>query len=271
MMKLQLMKQFSIKRLIIGVCLIAVILLIVNNLGDWKTQAQKNAPRLGLITTLPLQWSEGDFSENLNATAEPLPAYATLSKNYQITLIDAVTPQSLKGINVLFLAQSRAMSPAELVVLDQWVRSGGRVLILADPALAWESLFPLGDQRRPLFTSLLSPLFAHWGVELVLPMDDASEKIVIKKAGDFSIRTISPGEWVPVKGDGPRLCTIEGRGLTAICRVGAGRAILVADADMLDEQYWQGSGIRQLSGDDDFDNMNLVMKALNDLLGKQAT
>jgi hypothetical protein len=165
------------------------------------------------------------------------------------------------------LAQPRAFSPAELVQLDSWVRKGGRLLILADPALQWGSLYPLGDKRRPLFTSMLSPLFAHWGLELVLPIADA-EPMAIRKIGKLSIRTQAPGEWLKINRGGSARCALAEGGLLADCKIGKGRALLVADADLLDTAYWEGRGMRVLTGGDEFDNLAWVESLLWDILGR---
>ena len=62
------------------------------------------------------------------------------------------------------MAHPLAQTAENLVALDQWVRGGGRVLLLADPMLEWPSERPLGDPLRPppmfMDTGLLAPLGA---------------------------------------------------------------------------------------------------------------
>jgi len=212
-------------------------------------------PILGLMTTLPLQWSEGGVEADLAEDAQPHPAFARLGQSYDVQPLDDV--RDLAKRRILLLAQPRAFSPIELVQLDSWVRKGGRLLILADPALQWGSLYPLGDKRRPLFTSMLSPLFAHWGLELVLPIADA-EPMAIRKIGKLSIRTQTPGEWLKINSGGSARCALEEGGLLADCKIGKGRALLVADADLLDTAYWEGRGMRVLTGGDEFGNLAWV-------------
>lgn len=223
-------------------------------------QNEQPKSALGMMTTLPLQWSEGGIEADLAHDAAPHPAFARLSQNYDITPIDDLKAWAPKNGQLLLLAQPRALSPAELVRLDDWVRKGGRVLILADPALQWGSLYPLGDKRRPLFTSLLSPLFAHWGLELVLPMTD-DRPLVIRDIGAFNIRTQTPGEWL-LKQSGSNSCVIAAHGILADCHIGKGRAALVADADLLDTAYWEGQGMRMLSGGDEFANVAWIQSLL---------
>ncbi len=216
-------------------------------------------PTLGLMTTLPLQWSEGGVEADLAEDAQPHPAFARLGQSYDVQPLDDV--RDLAEQRILLLAQPRAFSPAELVQLDRWVRKGGRLLILADPALQWGSLYPLGDTRRPLFTSMLSPLFAHWGLELVLPIVDA-EPMAVRKIGKLSIRTQTPGEWLKIGRGGSARCALEEGGLLADCKIGKGRALLVADADLLDTAYWEGRGMRVLTGGDEFGNLAWVESLL---------
>lgn len=242
--------------------LLALVLLLMSSLLAYAfTRPAPDGPKpsLGLMTTLPLQWSEGGVEADLADDAQPHPAFARLGQSYDVQPLDDV--RGLAEQRMLLLAQPRAFSPAELVQLDSWVRKGGRLLILADPALQWGSLYPLGDKRRPLFTSMLSPLFTHWGLELVLPIADA-EPMAIRKIGKLSIRTQTPGEWLKINRDSSARCALAEGGLLADCKIGKGRALLVADADLLDTAYWEGRGMRVLTGGDEFGNLAWVESLL---------
>ena len=89
--------------------------------------------------------------------------------------------------------------------------------------LEWPSKRALGDVTRP------SPMFAdtgllqHWGVRLDAPdrRGPAERRIAGRK-----VMTLSPGT---LHGS----CAVASDGLSAECRVGKGRAIIVADADLL--------------------------------------
>jgi ABC-type uncharacterized transport system involved in gliding motility auxiliary subunit len=231
-----------------------------------RPEPQGPRPSLGLMTTLPLQWSEGGIEADLASDAAPHPVYTRLQQQYDVRPIDNFDALDTTPGSLLLLAQPRALAPAELVKLDGWVRKGGRLLVLADPALQWGSLYPLGDKRRPLFTSLLSPLFSHWGLELVLPMTD-EQALVLREVDGVTIRTQTPGEWLVKSGRVEASCRIAPHKLLADCRVGKGRALLVADADLLDTVYWEGQGVRAVTGNDEFANVHWVdalMSALRD-------
>ncbi len=227
----------------------------------WPTDEGNPRPILGLSTTLPLYWGEGEIGDVMTRSATPLPAYARLSERYDIRLIDGFQISTLKPLQQMILAQPRALSPSEFAAIDAWVRGGGRLLLLADPALQWESIYPLGDKRRPLFTSLLSPLLSHWGLELELPLgndENASQVIEFK---DLAIRTATPGAWHAKSGESHD-CVISENSIMARCKIGKGSAILIADVDFLDAQFWQGTGVRALLGQDDFDNIHWLQALL---------
>lgn len=254
------------KRLAVGLLVVLGLVLLLSAMRYVRTEVRAAKPALGLMTTLPLQWSEGGIEADLATDAKPHPAYERLQQQYDVRPLDNFDDLDQRPLSLMLLAQPRALSPAELVTLDNWVRGGGRLLILADPALQWGSLYPLGDKRRPLFTSLLSPLFSHWGLELVLPMLDQQE-ITLRQIDGLNIRTQTPGEWLPKPGKASADCSIAAHRLLADCRVGKGRALLLADADLLDSVYWEGQGVRALTGIDEFGNLlwvDAMLSALRD-------
>lgn len=255
------------KRLWVGVLLVLLLVSLLSAVQYLRPEERSNLPALGFMTTLPLQWSEGGIEAAVVADAAPHPAFARLSESYKMVPVDDL--DDIDRLNLLLLAQPRAMSPEELVKLDTWVRRGGRLLLLADPALQWGSLYSLGDKRRPLFTSLLSPLFNHWGVELVLPIDEA-EPVSILDLDGLTVRTRTPGEWRN-KPDNKSTCAIGANAVYADCAPGQGRAILVADADLLDSVYWEGRGLRFLTNSDEFGNMQwveIMLRSLRENMGK---
>lgn len=250
--------------------MIATLLLIVALYacsGAKSSDPPSKRPVIGLMTTLPLQWEEGDIDEIIGSKGAASPAYIGLNAVYEMRPIDNLSPQSLKGVSALMLAQSRALSPGELTDLDLWVRKGGKLLLLADPALHWESIYPLGDKRRPLFTTLFSPLFAHWGLELVLPVAEGDEKYQNIVIDGQTIHTVTIGAWQYLS-DNNTECTIAANPVVAKCQIGSGRAVLVADADLLDGELWQGSGVRALLGANDFANISWIEKQLGALSTK---
>ena len=178
-------------------------------------------PALTLLTSLPLLFGE-DFS--LAATGSP--ALAALQSRYRVVPISVADPAELAKARLLLMAQPLAQPAEHLVALDAWVRAGGRVLLLADPALEWPSKRQLGDPLAPAASFADTGLLGHWGLRLDAP--DARGPRT-GRIGGLEVLTASPGTLIAAK----PACRVEHGGLTAHCRIGRGRATIIADADFL--------------------------------------
>jgi hypothetical protein len=229
------------RRILVSASLLLVLLLGLLLWGKAKPAETLEAEnRVLLMSTIPLQWGEAGVGEIAKGESRPDALFARLSENNLVTVIDDFQKLGGPQSAVLLLVQPRALAPRELVELDAWIRAGGSALIFADPALDWPSELPLGDPRRPLFTSLLTPMFRHWGVELALPV---SEEVEDRDTsfGEYPVAPRSAGVW-SLAGDKPSAeCKIREDQLVAFCKVGKGRALLVADVDMLHEDSWTDS------------------------------
>ena len=139
-----------------------------------------------------------------------------------------------------------AQTAENLVELDEWVRAGGRVLLLADPRLEWPSKRPLGDKLRPPPGFADTGLLAHWGLRLD-PSDEPGRQE--RSVAGREVETVSPGL---LEGG----CAISKDRLVARCRMGRGRATVIADADFLN--------VEQL-GNPAKDNLNALLSELAEL------
>lgn len=186
-------------------------------------------PAMLLITSLPLVWGQGGA---FDPDSRPSESYRALEREYAVRPIDAIEPRTLAGHALMLLAQPRLLAPEELVALDDWVRAGGRVLILADPRLAWAGEWPPGDAMRPPERSLLGPLLDHWGLSL---QPSAHVDLFEGELGPERRRLVlrAPGTLAAAPGPCAR-----SRFYLARCRIGRGEAVVVADADLLDERLW---------------------------------
>jgi hypothetical protein len=219
--------------------------------ADEVGQQQRN---ITVMSSIALQWGEGDLGSIARSESAPDPVVARLAELGQLTFVDNIAQLQAAGPDVAILIQPRALSPDELVRLDNWVRAGGRLLLFADPALQWPSSLPLGDPQRPLFTSMLSPILAHWGLDLALPMD-ATEATVEASFRDFRLAFVAPGIWQAGGGkDANGQCRIDRAAFVAECRPGKGQVLLVADADLLHSEQWQAVVGRS----DDVDNLRFA-------------
>jgi hypothetical protein len=182
-------------------------------------RAAANRPTLLLLTSLPLV-----FGEQFSIESGGSGALQALETRYRVVPISVTDRAELSKGHMLLMAHPPAQPAEDLVALDQWTRGGGRLLLLADPMLEWPSDGPLGDPLRPppMFTD--TGLLGHWGLRLDAP-DERGPKS--GRLGGYEIMTDSPGSLVGS-------CEIGGGGLVAHCRIGRGRATIVADADFLD-------------------------------------
>lgn len=183
-------------------------------------RAPADRPALALLTSLPLM-----FGESFAIDSGGSPALSRLEQRYNIQPIGVADAASLAGQRLLLMAHARAQPAEALADLDAWVRSGGRLVLLADPRLDWESARPLGDRLRPPPDFADTNLLGHWGLALSGPkaIGPASAG-----NGDIVIQASSPGVLESRGG-----CRIAGGGFVARCRIGKGAAIVIADADFL--------------------------------------
>ncbi|HEY4070703.1 MAG TPA: DUF4350 domain-containing protein [Sphingomicrobium sp.] len=230
------MRRARGRAILILTLVVAVALALVAYANRAKSLPPRPAgerPTLLLLTSLPLVFGE-DFSVQQSGS----PALRALETRYRVVPISVADPAELAKGRLLFMAQPLAQPAEDLVALDEWVRRGGRVLLLADPMLEWPSKRPLGDALRPppIFTD--SGLLGHWGLRLDAPDERG---IGNRKLGGYDVVTVSPGE---LSGN----CIIAPDGLAARCRIGEGQATVVADADLLDAERLGASASHNLDG-----------------------
>ncbi len=190
--------------------------------ADPASRAPARRPPLLLLTSLPLMFGE-DFSIEGNRS----PVIEALEKRYRVAPISVTDRAELKKGRLLLMAHPLAQPADDLVALDRWVRDGGRLLLLADPMLEWPSERPLGDRLRPPPMFMDTGLLAHWGLRLDAPDQRGP---IVRELGGEDVLTASPGSLFG-------RCNISKDRLVANCRVGKGRATVVADADVLDIEH----------------------------------
>ncbi|MES2173036.1 MAG: ABC transporter [Pseudomonadota bacterium] len=201
---------------------LGALFLILAALLLWRGPAQplqpaSDRPMLAVITALPLFWSE-------SAQVGPRDAPIVTVLRTRFTVIPMDDPAQLKasGAQRLLLAQPRALTPAQLVAIDRWVRDGGTALVLADPLLRWPSDLPLGDRRRAPPTSLLGPPLEHWGFAPSGVMEGSE------------IRHFLPdGQLITMSG-----VQRSGEALLHRQRIGQGSVMVLGDADPIDDRLW---------------------------------
>lgn len=205
-------------------------------IGAEEQRRAAQRPDLMLMTALPIIWGEkGAF----DPSSKPAAAYEALQREFTVRPLDVLDARSLEKGRLLLLAQPRVLAPEELAALDDWVRGGGRVLILSDPALVWPSELPLGDPRRPPAIGLLGPILTHWGVGIDPP---PKREIVLKERSHGTVtRRLAMGAPGAITANNP-LCRVQPERYLARCRIGKGEAVLLADADLLQDALWTAPG-----------------------------
>jgi len=189
-------------------------------------------PELGLMGTIPIYWGEaGDFGELVAGGAAAHWARPQLEADDRIRPLDELSEESLSGLDFLMLAQPRALSPAENVALDNWLRRGGQLLLFADPMLTGESRFAIGDRRRPQDVILISPILNHWGLRLEFDEDQQAGTALLPTVG-APLPVNLPGSLRVEQGEAQ--CAILVADVLAQCAIGKGRALVLADAALLD-------------------------------------
>jgi hypothetical protein len=191
-----------------------------------------------VFSALPLDRDRPAAVANLlDGVGHRPPLWRALGTRLDLRPLDHADARGLAGLNHLLIAQPRLLAPTELVALDQWVRAGGQAVVLADPLLHWPDRLPLGDPARAPLTSLLDPLLVHWGLHLRPAVYDTTGDLVER-------RVLADGALVQLVGASrftlaPRAdCALADGGLIARCRIGKGRAWLMADADWINHRYW---------------------------------
>ena len=191
-----------------------------------------NSPELALMGTVPIYWGEADgFEELIHGSGQSHWARAQLERHFQLRPLDFLSAEALANHSWLMLAQPRALSAQENVALDAWVRDGGKLLLFVDPMMTGHSHFAIGDRRRPMDVTLLTPILRHWGLELQFD-EEQGEQFQLLEHFDVSLPVSLPGQFVPH--DDRFECVVSGEGILAHCVFGEGEVLALADAAMLD-------------------------------------
>lgn len=204
------------------------------------------------MTSLPLYWSEGAGVGDLAAGFGPvlwqrqaIEARCRIVPLDTLSLIPALSPDMpevdpLGGITRLAVIQPRGLSPADNVALDMWVRRGGLLLLVLDPALTGDYDLPLGDPGRPVDSALIPPVVARWG--LSVSFDEAQEPVVTTATMEgLELPLALPGR-IAIANTAEAGCTLLASGAAATCRLGAGRVTLIADAALFEHPELAGEG-----------------------------
>lgn len=205
-----------------------------------------------MVSSLPLYWGEDADFADLAAGRGAVPwQRGAIEARYRIVPLDtlsripALSPDGpevdpLAGLDRLAVIQPRGLSPADNVALDQWVRSGGLLLLVLDPALTGEYDIPLGDPRRPVDTALIPAVVKRWG--LAVSFDESQAASVATATLDKAQLPLAYAGRVAVTDPAAADCALQAGGAAATCQLGKGRVTLIADAALFEHPELAGKG-----------------------------
>jgi hypothetical protein len=204
------------------------------------------------MTSLPLYWPEGADIAQLAGGDASLPwQRAAIETRYALVPLDTLSPvpglnpgapetDPLAGLDRLAVIQPRGLSPADNVALDDWVRGGGRLLLVLDPALTGDYEAALGDPRRPVDSAPIPPVVARWG--LAVRFDAAQELAVIEAVLDEAALPLALPGRLSIADPEAADCALLADGVAARCSVRAGQVTLIADAALFEHSELAGEG-----------------------------
>ncbi len=208
------------------------------------------AIRIGLMSSLPLYWPLGADLATIAQGQGQVPWQRTaLARSYALEPLDTLSPipalaadqpeiDPLAGLRRIAIIQPRGLSASDNVALDSWVRAGGRLLLVLDPALTGEYDLPLGDPRRPVDTALIPPVVARWGLAVSFDEDQAVA-VTSARLGETALPLALSGA-VTIIDPKAADCTLLASGAAARCRVGRGEVTLIADAALFEHEELAG-------------------------------
>ena len=226
------------------------------DVGQTGKNGDSPAAELGLYTSLPILWGESDDIRGFLDADEHWARDALRSGRSLVALDSLANGEGVLPLperSILLLVQPRPFSPQENVALDNWVRSGGHVLLFVDPMLTAHSIYALGDARRPQDVAMLSPILARWG--LILQFDDTQprgERLVGIAEGNLPVNL--PGRFALAgeSSDTAPHCRLTIESLFAECMIGSGRVVALADAALFEESR----------GDEDAESRRILLEGL---------
>lgn len=208
-------------------------------------------PPLGLMTSLPLYWpEEASLADIAAGRAVPPWQRRTIETRFVLVPLDTLTPvpalspdapdtDPLEGLGRLALIQPRGLSPADNVALDQWVRAGGKLLLVLDPALTGDYAAPLGDPRRPVDSALVPPVVTRWGLAVSF---DAAQEVAVTQVplGEGALPLALAGRLAVTDAQAAG-CAVLAEGALARCTPGKGQVTLIADAALFEHPALAGA------------------------------
>jgi len=142
----------------------------LTHLVDKLSNTQRT--KIGLMTSLPLQFGPGGAMAAIQGGAMPYELYQQIADTYDVEPIDLDTDKISDDISVLVIVNPSNLSDQTLFAIDQFVLGGGRALVFVDPysEIGASAGMRQAASRQPgpkiPDSSNLKKLLNDWGVDM---------------------------------------------------------------------------------------------------------
>jgi len=122
-------------------------------------------PRLGVLSSLPLESGLGGMMAMLQGNAQPFAIYQQLTQTFDVEMLAQDSGLVPDDISTLLVVHPAGFSEATRYAIDQFVLRGGNAIILVDPLSEAAGAASAGMGGEVLDQSSdLPELFAAWGI-----------------------------------------------------------------------------------------------------------
>jgi ABC-type uncharacterized transport system involved in gliding motility auxiliary subunit len=125
-------------------------------------------PKLGIMSTLPLEVGAGGLQAALQGNSQPYVIYQQLRDNYDIQMLDPTSADRVPAdVGTLLVVHPANFTPSAQYAIDQFVMRGGHAIVFVDPlsesSTQQNSL--AGGEPQDKMSSSLPALFTAWGID----------------------------------------------------------------------------------------------------------
>lgn len=158
--------------------------------------------RIGVMSDLPLLSEAPSPMTMQQAPAQGQIIFEQLKETYDIEKV-ATSATSFDHIDLLMVVHPKSLNDATLFAIDQYVMTGGRLLVFVDPMAQSEDV--PADPQNPMAqlqadrSSNLAKLLSKWGIgfdpsQIVV---DAKQSVQIQSPQGQPIRHLAINSWTP--------------------------------------------------------------------------
>ena len=118
-------------------------------------------PKLGIITSLPLESGAGGMLAAMQGQAQPFVIYQQLQESFALQMLDPDTDRIPADVSTLLIVHPKPLGDKTLYAIDQFVLRGGHAIVFIDPL---SEIANASAGMQSAATSNLEPLLTAWGV-----------------------------------------------------------------------------------------------------------